>query len=572
MEFVLTPFYEDIFHEERPELESLLAGIPSNATISVLANINARLYLDETSENQSRLLNEILRRQPEIVRINVFQNLVDFSKKSKKRREVSIFSSLYIKSFIHYELLHYRDGTIIDTTPEQELNIYKAYLIFASIKSQNDGEIFQRERKLNDVEFFSINTWPILLTQLEETSHQDPIPCLIRSVCFFNYLQYHSKYSRYVKIFLEKHGQKSSWEYVLSIMNVLSLNWQRQNSELIHSSFNCDNGLEQLFDSLCVNLKEYSFENKSIKDDYRLLKSKPLFKIENQYIVLDWDLIINKIYEGLVFDFFERSGIKENKEISSIPNFKKFIGGEITEKFTFQRIIKGILERKYNVINFPKNDSNGEPDTYFRNGNNIILFEIKDAYFADKAIKSGSHSVITEEINKKYNNSQKGIGQLVKQIVKLQHHPFENKSYEDLNIKTRNLKIFPVIIYTDVHFGMPGISNYLIDEFEKRVNESDLRKSFCKINNLTFLNFNYLISSFSLFKNKSFVEVICALHKEIERRYKKHKFKRQVEYLIDFNENQERLLDKLFENNKQEKLNISEIVELLDMTEGLPSN
>lgn len=570
MELVLTPLYEDIFHEQRPELENLLLDIPSNVTISLLAYISSKLYLDTTLENQFRLLNEILRRQPEIIRNNISQNLIGFAKRSKKGRGFSILSSLYIKSFIHYELIHYRNFRIIDTTPEQELNIFKAYLIFASIKSQNDGEVFQRERKLHNGEFFAINTWPILLTQLEESSHQDPIPSLIRAVCFFNYLQYHSKYSLYVKTFLEKHGQKSSWEYVLSFMNVLNLNWQNHRSELMCFSFNCDNEMNQLFDSLCVNLEEYSFGNKSIRDDYRMLKSKPLFKIDNQYIVLSWDLIKNKIYEGLVFDFFERSGIKENKEISSIPNFKKLIGSEITEKFTFQRIIKGILERKYNVLNFPKNDSNGEPDAYFRSGNNIILFEIKDAYFADKTIKTGSYSKIIEEIDKKYNNSQKGIGQLVKQIVKLKSHPFEDKSYEDLDIKTRNLRIFPVVVYTDIHFGMPGISNYLISEFEKRINEFDLKKSFCKINKLTFLNLNYLISSFSLFKNESFIKVICSLHKEIEKRNKKHEFKREVEYLLDYNENQERLLDKVFEDNTQEKLNIKELVELLNMTEGLP--
>ncbi|MCD4773101.1 MAG: hypothetical protein K8R41_06930 [Bacteroidales bacterium] len=571
MEFVYTPLYEDIFQEQEPVLGGLVADIPSHVIICLLSYVNSRLNLDTSIENQILLLKEILRRQDLAIQHKIYHNFIDFSKKSRDGCEISILSSLYIKSFIHYELINYRDFSIIDTTPKQELNFFKAYMIIVTRKSNEAGEIYSKERELYEGEFFPIHTWPILLSQVEATSRQDPISSLIRSICFFNYLQYHSRYSEYINNFLQKNGQSSSWEYVISFMNILNFSWEKHHNGQMSFSFSCENKMRLLFDSLCIDSKQYSLEYRDKIENCRLLKAKPLFKSGNDYVVMDWDLIINKIYEGLVFDFFERSGIKEQKQVNSIPNFKQIIGKEITETFTFQRIIEGILKKKYTILNFPKDDSNGEPDAYFRNGNSIVLFEIKDSYFADKVLKSGSYSQIKKEIDKKYNNPRKGVGQLIKQINKLQKSPFEDKNYVELGLKPRNLNIYPVIIYTDIHFGMPGISNYLINEFEQGINNLGSKESFRKIHKLTFLDFNFLINSFNLFKDYEFIKIIDAMHRELEKRRKKHNYKNEVPFLFSYNDNQERIIEALYDIDKNEKLDIKEIMKLLNMTEGLPN-
>ncbi len=570
MNLVLAPTYENVFKEQSPRVEELLKDIPSYVTISFFSYLNSKLHLDSSFENQVEILKEVLGRQPENIKNNIFKNIIEFSAQNKAEREIAIFTSLYIRPFIHYELINFRNFEIIDTTPIQELNMFKAYMIFVTNKSTKDGEVFKRERNINEGEFFPINTWPLLLAQFDEITHQDSIAGLIRAVCFFNFLQFNSPYSEYVIKFLTNHKKINSWEYVFSFMNILNMCWQNHSKTFWTFSFTCDDKMASLFDSLCVDIHEYAAVNSEKEEDYRLLKSKPLYKSRNHYVVMDWDLIINKIYDGLIFDFFERSGIKDDKDLNSIPKFKRFIGNEITEKFTFQHILEGILKHKYSVLRFPQDDSNGEPDAYFRNGNKILLFEIKDAFFAEKAIKSGSYSLIKDEIDRKYNSSKKGVIQLVKQIEKIAERSIEESKYQELGIKPKNFQIYPILIYTDFHFGMPGISNYLNQEFEKQIKEKGLKSKFRRINQLTFLDLNYLISSFGLFKEFGFLNVIISLHKEIERRRKKHEYKREVQFLFDYEVNHERIIDDIHKIDKIEKMDFRELARLLNLTKGLP--
>src|SRR5690606_31479094 len=102
------------------------------------------------------------------------------------------------------------------------------------------------------------------------------------------------------------------------------------------------------------------------------------------------------------------------------------------------------------------------------------LFEIKDALFPADVIDSRSYEAIKKLMDDKYNGNNKGTGQLVKQLIHLKTGTYENKSFEDLGIKRRNLVIYPVLVYTDRHFGMPGFNRYLMDEFSNRIAQINL--------------------------------------------------------------------------------------------------
>ncbi len=207
--------------------------------------------------------------------------------------------------------------------------------------------------------------------------------------------------------------------------------------------------------------------------------------------------------------------------MNTIPQFKKLIGLEITEKFIFRTILKAVFSDKYCKLIFPKDNSVGEPDAYYRKGNNIFLFEIKDSFFPTSAVKSSTYEDIKNAIDEKYNNDKKGTGQLVKQINRLKEKSYEEKDYKDLKIKVRNFTVYPIIIYTDKYFGMYGVSNYLIKEFDKKIEHIKLQKSFKKINNLTFLSLDYLILHSKLLSNNNFIKILENLHKTIDDRKKK---------------------------------------------------
>jgi hypothetical protein len=574
MIFVVTPSYEDIFNDNRPELDELLSDIPSNVILRILSYLDSQLFLNEEIQPQFKLLKELLKRQTKETVINILHNYgVLKANADLDDAGYSVFSRLYLKAFIHYVLINYQEKpSIKDTTPTQELNLFKAYLIISSIKNSENQNIFNSENEEIDDDFFPTHTWPMLINQLDINLKINPIPNIIRGICLLNYLQYQSEYSKQVENFLNKKGIKNSWEYMMLLLNTVKISWEKNDVGTKSYYFTCDNKFHTLFDSISINPNEYRDKYLNQKEEYSLLKSKPLFKYENIYYVLDWNFMPNKIYEGLIFDFHKESGISELKDLKTIPEFKKYIGHEITEKFVFRKILSSIFTDKYSKLIFPKDNSIGEPDAYYRKGNNIILFEIKDSFFPSNSIKSSTYIDIKNAIDEKYNNTKKGTGQIVKQIKRLKDKSFEEKNYTDLKLKARNFNVYPIIIYTDKFFGMDGVSNYLIKELNIKIEQLELRKSFKKINNITFLSLDYLILHSKFISNNNFTQILDDLHKTIENRKKKNDRIKEIPILLEYNKSMEQILKESYMTNYKEEMDVKKIMTILNMTEGLPRN
>jgi hypothetical protein len=570
MAFVITPSYEDIFSDKRPELSELLSDIPSSVVLRLLSYLDAQLFLNEDIQTQFKLLKNLLKRQKIDTVISIIHNY-GVLKDNAEKTEYSVFSRLYIKAFIHYVLINYQEmASIDDTTPTQELNLFKAYLIISSIKNSETHNIYGTDNEKKEGDFFPTRTWPLIINQLDVNSKINPIPNIVRGVCLLNYLQYHSNYSKYVESFLNKKGLTNTWEYMMLILNTVQLSWEKNDVGTKSYYFTCDEKFNALFDFISIDQSEYRERYLNKKEEYSLLKSKPLFKYDDKYYVLDWNFMPNKIYEGLIFDFHSESGIKELSTLNTIPQFKKLIGLDVTENFIFRTILRAIFSDKYCKLIFPKDNSAGEPDAYYRKGNNIFLFEIKDSFFPTSAIKSSTYEDIKKAIDDKYNNEKKGTGQLVKQINRLKDKSYEEKDYKDLKIKVRNFNIYPIIIYTDKHFGMYGVSNYLIKEFDKKIEHLKLQKSFKKINDLTFLSLDYLILHSKFLNNNNFIKILDKLHKTIDDREKKNERIKEVPVLMEYNKNMELILEESYKTENDKEMDIKEIMLLLKMTEGLP--
>lgn len=571
MQIALTPYYKDIFDEDVPKIQELIADIPTRVVVPYLSYLNSRLHLDSSLKNQIEIINEMLKRQSSETKNQIKENLKRFILTNKKNREIGFVSSFHLLSLIHNALCQYTDFDFIDTTPEQELNIFKAYFVIVDQKANESVETYKREREFEDGDFFPKHTWPVLLNQMEATPRYDPISDLVKAMCFFNFLEYHSNYSNYVTEFLSKCGHRSTWGYVMSLVNIITQRWNNEeNNRNASFSFNCDDNTKPLYESLCINPLTYGLAYEEKDEDHSFMKATPLYNFYNSYVVLDWSYLYNKLYDGLVFDFFNRSGIKEIIVLNTIPKFKRFIGKKITEEFTFKKLLTGIFNKKYTSLQFSDDDSKGEPDAYYREGNKVILFEIKDAFFAGSVLISNSYQQIKSEIDKKYNNPQKGTGQLIKQIQRLKESSLEEKSYNELKRKSKNFKIYPVILYTDVHFGMPGVNNYLSQEFEKQISTLDLKKSFRRIEKLTFINLSFIISYFNCIKQIGFINILERLQHELEKRKKKHEFKREIELLFQYNNSPEQIIGEIIDCGSKDKMDFEELAQLLNLTEGLP--
>lgn len=571
--FAPVPSYKDLFGGDIPKLEELLRDIPSVLVLELLGLINAELHLStDTQESARQILALLLHRHPES-QIKTWFDEINPVHPLTGQRKFSLFSTLHTLDFIHYELTHYRDFEFDDTTAEQEIRILKSYFLIIENRNENDAKIYDLNKdELGD--FYHTHTWPMLIGQMEASNKVNPVTEAARGIVLFNYLEFHSDYGKYVKDFLEKRGHKSSWNYVLDLLNIIQTSWSKNTQGIFSKArFAISNmkGYEDLFESFTINPEDYSSKFWENHKNYSGLKEKPLLKIdENTFIVLNWHFLSGKLYEGLIFDFYYKSDISQ--KIDSFLNFKKMIGGEITEDFLFKRLLTTILKKKHSILQFDQGKNDGHPDCYYRFGNKIILFEIKDAYFPSGAVMSGSYQEIKAAIDLKYNSKKKGVIQLSKQMKQLLDKSFEKlPGYKH----ARNLCIYPVLIYSDAMFSMPGINNYLQSELDNKIQTDKLNGKFKQIKPLSFIDIRFLINHVHVFGKKGFdlMSLFDTYHKIIERTKKKAERDPDLDNFFDsypmFSVDVPKELGKMFEIKENF---VRLLFDTLDLTKGLPDS
>jgi hypothetical protein len=570
MQLVLTPYYSDLFPGEQDKLEDLLAGIPSLLVLQLIAMIDAELYSrDEGNATQLKVFNLVLQRQSNERRLLILHNAVD--RQPEPNTQYRLFTRHYNLNFIHYVLLHFQEIDDRDLTPQEEFNIFKAYFLVAQEFGQAPSS--HNEKHVFDQDYFGKMMWPSLIDNFEIGHPVHPYFNMLRGVVFLNYLQYKTPYRPYVDQFLRRYNKASTLNYVFDVFSILTVNYQ--SLKVTNKSFAAfvlpqSEGFDALYEHFTMDLSQYQQRYSDKKANYSGIKAKPLLKLnKNIWIVLNWTFLSHKLYEGLLFDFYETSGIASEKQFHNIIELKRFIGENITERHLFKKLAQNTWNQKFEVLLFDDGKAQGFPDTYYRRGNRVFLFEIKDSFFASNTINSFSYEEIRAEIDKKVNSSDKGTGQLVKQIKRLIKGPFEtSQQYRH----TEDLEIYPIIVYTDVHFGMAGVNEYVGRCFSQMLTEANVRPCFKKIWPISMIHIDHLIEHFSLYRQQktSLDKWVEYYHNQISARRKKHDRLRRLELyqeIFDVFENVTRPLGK---TKKVGRKFIEWTNEVLDLSEGLP--
>lgn len=573
MQLVHLPTYSDFFDDDPPSIESLLKGISSHATISMLAYINNIIYIERNELSvQIEILREITKRQSHEVRTQIIDRLIEFKRKSGEH-SIKIFSTTVNIEFVHYELINFRNIGFIEPTIEQELLFFKAYLLFTRDINDNYSKNHGGKVK-SQLDHYRNFFWPLLVGQVESESYIHPTPGIIKSLAFLNFLQYHAGYSDYVKNFLTINEKDSSWNYVLDLAGLVVSKLRTKGSGMF--SLKETEGFQNLFRSYLINPDRYREMYSLNKQNYSGIKSNPLIKYnEDTSIVINWNYIALKLHEGLKFDFYYTSGINTIDKFAKLPDYFNFIAKDLTEKTLFRKLIENILGGKKGVLLFDdKEDDKIFPDAYFRSGKHIFIIEIKDSLFSSSSIDSYDYKKIKETIDIKYNSNSKGTGQIVKQLGLLALNPFEKASYKKLGLKQKNLVIYPIMIYTDRVFGMSGVSSYLQEELNDKVLANGLSSHFQKVQPLSFISMDFLIEYSAVLHRKPvlFKEILDYHIHKLNTRAKK--FFKTDEYLDLFKmaDNFEDVIKDKYGIDRNDSNFIDIIVNILNLKEGLPSN
>lgn len=322
---------------------------------------------------------------------------------------------------------------------------------------------------------------------------------IIKGYHFFNYCKYSPQFQNHLKDFLTKNGFTIWQQYLYEAINlifyplknkkggfpVILLNEQRDGETFLHNiSFNEDT---------IVSLDE--------NFDYTYFKAHPLIEMKDgSYLPISPIFCINRLYRSVYFEFREinRTFIGTSKYLND-KSLLPILTTEFSEQILFDNYIRNTLSRHHGV-KLSDNDCKQiktigrEPDFYFRDGNNIILFENKDIKIADKVISSKKYDLLDAELQKKLINKH-GVEQLIYNIKRINDKAF----IWDSQIPN-NPRIYPILVIDDNSLCVPGLNYILNEAFQKQIKDYNIR---IKVYPLILVELDTLIAFKNYFQSNS---------------------------------------------------------------------
>lgn len=241
------------------------------------------------------------------------------------------------------------------------------------------------------------------------------------------------------------------------------------------------------------------------KNDFLEIRSKPLLKIStDEYLFLNINFLVDKLFQGVQFDFFDAIKGKTFNGITfkTFPDFKSKFSEEFTEKYLFKNLIESNFCEKCVHISeedFLTDDIN--PDYYLRLDRKIFLFEFKDLLFSAKSKYSYDIEQIQYELRTKLVENEKGKNKAVKQLISTIENILDKGIKQIDNYDFKRAKFFPLIVITDSVFQEMGF-NFIIKEIFKDLLHKSSIKDKHHIKEPVIIFLDDLIKFQTLFKEK----------------------------------------------------------------------
>ncbi|AZA58669.1 hypothetical protein [Chryseobacterium shandongense] len=239
-----------------------------------------------------------------------------------------------------------------------------------------------------------------------------------------------------------------------------------------------NSNLKNYFNKILINNhldKETSLET---------IKRNPIFQINDNYLILDWNFFFIGFYYKVNFDLLTIY----NKKIKKIsyPDYKSIMSKKISEEILFRYIIRKIAPPLKNHISLVfDSEQQGFPDCYLRVGNKVYVIEFKDYNIEDKVLESYDLSLIKKQLDDKF--VSKGVNQLSKFIKTFS----SSENIFDLKISAikQKLEFIPIIVVSEDFFSLPSFENYLSKRFAEISTFTDK-----KVNGLVVISVNEILN------------------------------------------------------------------------------
>ena len=497
--------YESIFDDYGTiNPVNLISNIPTTNSLEIIGYFTVQMHtLERSFEKQIEFLNIWCGRLPR----EIILKIEDFISRTtvKGKSEFNFINN--ISSLILFQIIieNKNDLDKVDNlTPEQELDLFKAYLWCN--QHWTDKQNGHTPDKIETPDELISLIFPTQLPYLEILEFKDFRLQFLKAVYFFKFIENNEVFKEYLTAFLNEYKLESWQKY---LVNVLSLYVRK--FETLKTPSIID--IQDEFPEIKSFIEQFSLDpnNFNKTEDFNDIRKTPIYKFnENEYLFLNLNFFVDKLFQGIQFDFFriiKKKKLKYNvKEIKGFGHFRSIYAEQISEKGIFYETIKYSFEKnKYRLINGDRLKEilkDGEPDFYIRDKRKIYLFEYKDVILNAKIKHSYDFEKIKNEISIKMisnqEGSQKGITQLFNSISKIKNGEYtEVDDYPQL----KDCIFYPIIVFTDFSFNLPGVNYFLNKEFREMVEGSELNDK-GNIQDLTLIDLDTFLKFQDLFREK----------------------------------------------------------------------
>jgi hypothetical protein len=506
MKFNVSITYKDLFEDFSSVNEKdLIADIPSKDAIQLMSFFLAQIHLAHPDEAlQVELIEFCAQRFPAQLK----SKIRDFTTRTvnDKKAEFTFISNLSGLIFIETILENYNElDTVPDLTPEQELNFFKAYLLSTQKWIDRQAKITHNIKPFESGLDFVKAYLPSHIAFDEFHDIKDFRIQFMKAKYFFEFCESHSEFKEYLKIFLQEYNLDSWKTYLKNILSLYVRKFERLKTPSVL------NIKSEHYDQINF-LKQLSLDLPSFtkSDDFLQIREKPVLQVsDNDFVFLNLNFFVDKIYQGIQFDFAQvlvkNSATFKGKVIKSRVQFLSIFGEEFSETVLFYKIMEycfgnsGYILKQGNELKQYLHD--GEPDYYIRDKAKVYLFEFKNVFLSGNV----KHTLNYEEIKagiyeKLVENSKghdKGVKQLANVIAKIKNKDFNAFDNYDFD----GALIYPIIVFTDSSFSTAGVNYLLNEEFQNVLTTRDLKRV-GNMKKLIMINLDEFIKYQDLFKGK----------------------------------------------------------------------
>ena len=501
--------YSDIFGKGDGDIAGILKELPMIVVLSYVLKSHLTIHFSMYARDpHNKILDELCQDLYKPERTNLYRFRKQHDNHVILYNTDSTLRMCFETLKFGYDLDH--DDNQITPTREEAIEIAKAYALC-------NRDWIESQKIESDVPATMLM---LDLPVSEFKFHKDVKAAMYKASQLFQFCKANQVYDNYLAVFLEDYGVNDWIEYIGRLFT------------LFHHSINKfaiqvnskDVDTIKFFSNFTINRDWIrKIDNWNNPEALQYLRNHFLIPFTNGiYYVISPDLIVDKIYQGLKFMFFDsiqRHGIlqQNGKPFDKLPQFTDKLGKDFSEIALayplFTKSLSGRVDRIINGATFNQNGLNeGEPDLYIRLGKSLMLIEIKDLLFKREIQSSSSHAEIINYINSricKYpEKPHKGFGQIIDNIERLANGEFDKFDSDASQVNV----IYPVIVTTDNAYSAFGVNAEIVKKASEIMSNigNKFGRRFISIPIIldidTLINLSYLLSTgelnlFQIFKD-----------------------------------------------------------------------